>query len=81
MPRKQDFSANKRRVIKIMPSVTLMDLTIIIILLSCALSYSLNSLITIDDFCRLLITFANSLDSDQDRQKIGYDLDPNRSSL
>ena len=30
-----------------------------------------------DIFCRLLITFANSLDSDQDRQKVWSDLDSN----
>ena len=29
------------------------------------------------DFCRLLITFANSLDTDQARQNVGPDLDPN----
>ena len=29
------------------------------------------------DFCRLLITFANSLDPDQDRQNVSPDLDPN----
>ena len=28
-------------------------------------------------FCGLLITFANSLDPDHDRQNIGPDLDPN----
>ena len=28
------------------------------------------------DFCRLLITFANSLDPDQDRQNVSPDLDP-----
>ena len=28
------------------------------------------------DFCRLLITFANSLDPDQARQNVGPDLDP-----
>ena len=40
---------------------------------------------TSEDFCRLLITFANSLDadinglySDQDRQNVGSDLNPNR---
>ena len=27
------------------------------------------------DFCRLLITFANGLDPDQDRQNVGPDLD------
>ena len=29
----------------------------------------------------MLITFANSLDPDQDRQNVGPDLDPNRLSL
>ena len=29
------------------------------------------------DFCRLLLTFANSLDPDQDGQNVGPDLDPN----
>ena len=29
------------------------------------------------DFCCLLITFANSLDPDQARQKVGPNLDPN----
>ena len=33
------------------------------------------------DFCCQLITFANSLDPDQDRQKVGPDLDPNRLTL
>ena len=28
--------------------------------------------------CHLLITFANSLGPDQDRQNVGPDLDPNR---
>ena len=32
-------------------------------------------------FCRLLITFANSLDPDQDRQNVGPDLDPSRLTL
>ena len=32
---------------------------------------------TNDDFCHLLITFANSLESDQARQNVGPDLDPN----
>ena len=31
--------------------------------------------------CRLLISFANSLDPDQDRQNVGPDLDPNRLTL
>ena len=29
------------------------------------------------NFCLLLIAFANSLDPDQDRHKVGPDLDPN----
>ena len=33
------------------------------------------------DFCRLLLTFANSLDPDQDRQNVGPDLNPNRLTL
>ena len=35
----------------------------------------------IGDFWCLLITFANSLDPDQDRQNVGPDLDPNRLTL
>ena len=34
-----------------------------------------------DTFCHLLITFANSLDPDQDRQNVGPDLDLNRLTL
>ena len=33
------------------------------------------------DICRLRVTFANSLDPDQDRQKVGPDLDLNRLTL
>ena len=33
------------------------------------------------DFCRLLITFANSLDPNQARQNVGPDLDPNCLTL
>ena len=33
------------------------------------------------EFWRLLITFANSLEPDQDRQNVGHDLDPNRLTL
>ena len=33
------------------------------------------------DFCCLLITFANSLDPDQDRQNVGPDLGLNRLTL
>ena len=36
-----------------------------------------NSFSTSGDFCRLLITFANSLDPVQARQNVGPDLDPN----
>ena len=32
-------------------------------------------------FCRLLITFANSLGPDQDRRNVGPDLGPNRLAL
>ena len=39
------------------------------------------TLLASGDFCRLLITFANVLDLDQDRQNVGPDLDPNRSTL
>ena len=41
----------------------------------------INSFLASCDFCRLLITFANSLNSDQDRQNVGPDLDPNRLTL
>ena len=37
---------------------------------------SLNSLPVCGDFCRLLITFASSLDQDQAWQDVGNDLDP-----
>ena len=33
------------------------------------------------NFCHLLITFANSLDPDEDRQKVGPDLGPNCLTL
>ena len=36
-----------------------------------------NSLPASDNFCHLLITFANSLDPVQARQNVGPDLDPN----
>ena len=42
---------------------------------SCMISSSL----ACSEFCRLLITFANSLD--QNRQNVGSDLDPNRLTL
>ena len=34
-----------------------------------------------DNFCQLLITFANSFDPDQDEHNIGLDLDPNHLTL
>ena len=40
-----------------------------------------NSVLASGDFCRLLITFANSFDPDQDRQNVGPDLDPNCLTL
>ena len=40
--------------------------------------YYLNSFLARGDFSRLLITFAKSLDPDQDQQSIGPDQDPNR---
>ena len=33
------------------------------------------------NLCSLLITFANSLEPDQDQQNLGPDLDPNRLTL
>ena len=44
------------------------------------LSISLQNL-TLLLWCRLLITFANSLDTDQAQQNIGPDLDPNCLTL
>ena len=41
----------------------------------------LNSFLASGDQYRLLVTFANSLDPDQDRQNVGPDLDPNRLTL
>ena len=43
--------------------------------------YVVISFLASGDFCHLLITFANSLDSDQDRQKVGPDLDLNCLTL
>ena len=45
------------------------------------LSISMLESVNCCDFCSLLITFANSLDPDQDRQNVGRDLDPNRLTL
>ena len=41
----------------------------------------LHSFLASSDFCPLLITFANSLDPDQDQQNTGPDLDQNRLTL
>ena len=43
--------------------------------------YMFNSLLACDDFCRVLIIFAKSLDPDQDRHNVGPDLDPNHLTL
>ena len=40
-----------------------------------------NSLLASSEFCRLLITFTDSLDSDQDRQNVCPDLDQNHLTL
>ena len=40
------------------------------------LSDTINSFLASGNFCRLLITVANSLDPDQDRHFVGPDLDP-----
>ena len=42
---------------------------------------SAESKLASSDFCRLLITFTNSLDPDQDRQNVGPDLDSNCLTL
>ena len=41
------------------------------------LSYTISHVNSFVYLCRLLITFANSLDPDQARQNAGHDLDPN----
>ena len=43
----------------------------------CTIIHVFNSVLASGDFGRLLITFANNLDPDQDRQNVGFDLDPN----
>ena len=48
----------------------------IIFLHECDISFQASS-----DFCHLLITYANSLDPDQDRQNVGPDPDQNRLTL
>ena len=42
--------------------------------------FSINSLPASSDFCRLLLSFANSLDPDQARPNVGPDQDPNCST-
>ena len=42
---------------------------------------ALNSSLLSSVFCYLLITFANSLSPDQDRQNVSSDLVPNRLTL
>ena len=44
-------------------------------------AFQLNSLPAGDIFCRLPITFANSVDPDQARHFVGPDLDPNCLTL
>ena len=41
----------------------------------------INSLPASGNVCNLLMTFANSLDPDQDRKDVGPDLDPNCLTL
>ena len=43
--------------------------------------FTLNSLSVRGNFCRLLTTFANSLDPDQARHNVWPDLDPNCLTL
>ena len=45
------------------------------------LQFTILTLPVRDKFCSLLITFANSLYPDQNRQNIGPDLDPNHLTL
>ena len=42
---------------------------------------AVNSFLASGDYCRLRLTFANSLDPDQDQQNVGPDLDPNCLTL
>ena len=47
----------------------------------CSCEFCCNSFPASGDFCRLLITFANSLEPDQAWQNVGPDLDPNCLTL
>ena len=44
-------------------------------------TYTFSSILVSGNICRPLITFANSLDPDQDQQNFGPDLDPNGLTL
>ena len=44
-------------------------------------SIMIHSFLASGDFCFLLLTFANSLDPDQDRQNVSPGLDPNHLTL
>ena len=44
-------------------------------------TFRINALPNVTNSCRLLITFAKSLDIDQARQNVGPDLDPNCLTL
>ena len=44
-------------------------------------AYRLNSFLANGNFGHLLITFANSLDPDQDQQNFGLDLDQNSEKI
>ena len=46
-----------------------------------ARSPAFNSFLPDSDFSHLVMTFANSLDPDQDRHNVGPDLDPNHLTL
>ena len=48
---------------------------------NCLLGLWINSFLASGDICHLLITFANCLDPDQDRQNVSPDLDPNSLTL
>ena len=48
---------------------------------TCVIPIFFNSLPATHDFCSLLITLANSLNADQDRQNLGPALDPNHDTM
>ena len=51
------------------------------VILISKVTISFNFFLACGNFCHLLITFANSLTPDQDRQNVGHDLDPNCLTL